>query len=98
MNTEQKIARLILLVNEYLKYTVWTNVGVTIINDDIYVTWYSPVDKDDMLYLQTSIRKFPVEDLDDLIVTKLITRRKKSDRNTWIVMIQKNEPLQNVIR
>lgn len=72
MNTEQKIARLILLVNEYLKYTVWTNVGVTHMGDFIYVTWFSPIEKGET-YMQNTIRKFPVEDLD----TRLQSYRNK---------------------
>ena len=67
MNIEQKIAKLTLLVNEYVKYTVWTNVGVTLIDDFVFVTWFSPVLIDGSTHMDSTIRKFPHKDLDSRI-------------------------------
>ena len=64
MNTEQKIAKLTLRVNEYLKYTIWTNVGITVREDIVFVTWFSPVMKGDSAYLSSTLRFFPIEDID----------------------------------
>jgi len=70
MNTGQKIAKLIFLVNEYLKYTVWTNVGVTLKFEKVFVTWFSPIKEDDDngVYVHFTVRSFPIEDLDVRII------------------------------
>ena len=65
MNAEQKIARLTLLVSEYLKYTIWSNVGITLSDDLVFVIWFRPVIKDDIVYLTYSITTFHVDDIDN---------------------------------
>lgn len=69
MNTEQKIAKLTLILNQYLKYTVWTNVGVTLIEDSVVVTWFRPTFMKGIIgaYLTYSTKVFPVEDINTRI-------------------------------
>lgn len=69
MNTEQKIAKLTLILNQYLKYTVWTNVGVTLIEDKVIVTWFSPTFMKNVIgaYIHYTTKVFPVGDIDTRI-------------------------------
>lgn len=81
MNTEQKIAKLIFLVNEYLKYTIWTNVGITVKENQIFVTWFTPIFKAGKLYLNSTLRAFTTEDLDERIKSyKDKIRKEKKQR------------------
>lgn len=68
MNIEAKISKLILKVNEYVKYTVWTNVGVTLKDDMVFITWFNPLKKDGDVYLDYTLRHFNIDDIDDRLI------------------------------
>ena len=64
---EGKKAKLESLLWEYCKYTRWEKVNAYYVNGDVHIVWSKIKVKGDDVYLDFTMRRFPVDDIDKRI-------------------------------